>query len=93
MPRWQDVKEGAFVVFRASSFTPLLQGVQRYGLKYMLQYSGMKWYLLELTFYGTGVGLYAVCGMLTSRLSIPGETGSHSDEPSAVPSVRAFGTR
>jgi hypothetical protein len=27
----------------------------------MLQYSGMKWYLLELTFYGTGVGLYAVC--------------------------------
>ena len=27
----------------------------------MLQYSGMKWYLLELTFYGTGVSLYVVC--------------------------------
>lgn len=27
----------------------------------MLEYAGMKWYLLELTFYGTGVALYAVC--------------------------------
>ena len=44
----------------ASSFIPLLHGVQRYGLEYMLQYSGIKWYLLELTFYGTGVSLYAV---------------------------------
>ncbi|UKZ79326.1 hypothetical protein TrVFT333_007076 [Trichoderma virens FT-333] len=60
-PRWRKVKVGAFVVFGASSFIPLLHGVQRYGLEYMLQYSGMKWYLLELTFYGTGVGLYAVC--------------------------------
>lgn len=51
---------GAFVVFGASSFVPLLHGVQRYGLEYMLQYSGMKWYLLELAFYGTGVSLYAV---------------------------------
>lgn len=61
MPRWRKVKVGAFVVFGASSFIPLLHGVQRYGLEYMLQYSGMKWYLLELTFYGTGVSLYAVC--------------------------------
>ncbi|KAK4073315.1 hypothetical protein Purlil1_13078 [Purpureocillium lilacinum] len=30
-------------------------------LAYMLRYLGMKWYLLELTFYATGVGLYAVC--------------------------------
>ncbi|KID96072.1 Hemolysin-III protein, partial [Metarhizium majus ARSEF 297] len=59
-PRWRKVKVGAFVVFGASSFIPLLHGVQRYGLEYMLQYSGMKWYLLELTFYGTGVSLYAV---------------------------------
>lgn len=50
------MKVGAFVIFGASSFIPLLHGVQRYGLKYMLQYSGMKWYLLELAFYGTGVG-------------------------------------
>jgi adiponectin receptor len=55
------VKVGAFVVFGASSFIPLLHGVQRYGLEYMLQFSGMKLYLLELTFYGTGVSLYAVC--------------------------------
>ncbi|RYP70929.1 hypothetical protein DL769_004820 [Monosporascus sp. CRB-8-3] len=58
-PRLRKVKVGAFVVFGASSFIPLLHGVQRYGLEYMLQYSGMKWYLLELTFYGTGVSLYA----------------------------------
>ncbi|KAE8399987.1 hemolysin-III protein [Aspergillus pseudonomiae] len=58
-PRWRKVKVGTFVIFGASSFIPLLHGVQRYGLEYMLQYSGMKWYLLELTFYGTGVGLYA----------------------------------
>ncbi|KAF7114207.1 hypothetical protein CNMCM5793_007785 [Aspergillus hiratsukae] len=58
-PRWRKVKVCAFVIFGASSFIPLLHGVQRYGLEYMLQYSGMKWYLLELTFYGTGVGLYA----------------------------------
>ncbi|KAK8118332.1 uncharacterized protein PG998_002958 [Apiospora kogelbergensis] len=59
-PRLRKVRVGAFVAFGASSFIPLLHGVQRYGLEYMLQYSGMKWYLLELTFYGTGVSLYAV---------------------------------
>ncbi|KAK0728044.1 hemolysin-III protein [Lasiosphaeria miniovina] len=32
---------------------------RRYRLEYMLQYSGMKWYLLELVFYGAGVSLYA----------------------------------
>ncbi|GAB1194770.1 hypothetical protein APSETT444_004020 [Aspergillus pseudonomiae] len=58
-PRWRKVKVGTFGIFGASSFIPLLHGVQRYGLEYMLQYSGIKWYLLELTFYGTGVGLYA----------------------------------
>ncbi|KAK8120343.1 hypothetical protein PG999_004463 [Apiospora kogelbergensis] len=58
-PRLRKVRVGAFVAFGASSFIPLLHGVQRYGLEYMLQYSGMKWYLLELTFYGTGVSLYA----------------------------------
>ncbi|RJE18310.1 hemolysin-III related protein, partial [Aspergillus sclerotialis] len=58
-PRWRKVKVGVFVTFGASSFIPLLHGVQRYELEYMLQYSGMRWYLLELTFYGTGVSLYA----------------------------------
>jgi adiponectin receptor len=51
---------GAYVVLGASAFIPLLHGLQRYGLDYMLRYSGMKWYLLELAFYGGGVGLYGV---------------------------------
>ncbi|KAI1779093.1 hemolysin-III protein [Hypoxylon cercidicola] len=58
-PRWRNAKVGAFVTLGASAFIPLLHGVQLYGLKYMLQYSGMKWYLLELVFYGSGVSLYA----------------------------------
>ncbi|KAK6387721.1 Adiponectin receptor protein 2 [Exophiala oligosperma] len=58
-PRWRKVKVSAFITFGASSFIPLLHGVERYGLNYMLEHSGMKWYLLELVFYGTGVGLYA----------------------------------
>lgn len=58
-PRFRKVKVGAFVAFGASSFIPLLHGVQRYGLEYMLEYAGMKWYLLELSFYGAGVGMYA----------------------------------
>lgn len=60
-PRWRKVKVGAFVIFGASSFIPLLHGTQRYGHEYMFQHSGMKWYLLELTLYGTGVSLYTVC--------------------------------
>ncbi|EED11851.1 adiponectin receptor, putative [Talaromyces stipitatus ATCC 10500] len=59
MPGWRKVKAGTFVIFGSSSFIPLLHGVQRYGLEYMLQYLGMKWYLLELTFYGIGVSVYA----------------------------------
>lgn len=51
---------GAYVALGASAFIPLLHGVQLYGLEYMLQYSGMKWYLLELVFYGGGVSLYGV---------------------------------
>lgn len=75
---------GAFVVFGASSFIPLLHGVQRYGLEYMLQYSGMKWYLLELVLYGTGVGLYAVSLTRSPHrvFPFPGtQEFIHSDEP------------
>ncbi|KAH8660125.1 mPR-like GPCR protein [Xylariales sp. PMI_506] len=57
-PQWRRVKLSAFVIFGASSFLPLLHGIQRYGLEYMFQYSGMNWYLIELPFYGTGAGLY-----------------------------------
>lgn len=32
----------------------------------MFHYAGMKWYLLELGFYGTGVLLYGVCCRLTA---------------------------
>ena len=52
---------GAYAALGTSSLIPLLHGVQLYGLEYMLRYAGMKWYLLELAFYGSGVGLYAVC--------------------------------
>ncbi|UPK98268.1 hypothetical protein LCI18_009203 [Fusarium solani-melongenae] len=57
-PGWRTVKAADFVVFGSSAFIPLLHGVRRYGLDFMLHYAGMKWYLLELTFYGTGVLLY-----------------------------------
>ncbi|KAI0168749.1 mPR-like GPCR protein [Pestalotiopsis sp. NC0098] len=57
-PRLRNFKVGAFVIFGASSFIPLLHGAAQYGLHYMMQYAGMKWYLVELAFYGTGVILY-----------------------------------
>ncbi|KAF3481875.1 uncharacterized protein GIQ15_04634 [Arthroderma uncinatum] len=52
--RWRKVRVGAYIALGASAFIPLLHGVQLYGLEYMLQYSGMKWYLLELVLYGGG---------------------------------------
>ena len=42
----------------------------------MLQYSGIEWYLLELVFYGSGVGLYAVCLQL---LQFPDPKSSQAD--------------
>lgn len=57
--RWRKVRVGAYVALGASAFIPLLHGVQVYGLEYMLKYSGMKWYLVELLLYGGGCGLYA----------------------------------
>ncbi|KAK4068518.1 hypothetical protein Purlil1_13776 [Purpureocillium lilacinum] len=58
-PRWRKLKVTAFVALGSSSLIPLVHGVERYGLGHMVQYSGMKWYLLELLFYGIGAGLYA----------------------------------
>jgi predicted membrane channel-forming protein YqfA (hemolysin III family) len=93
-PRWRNLKAGAFVVFGSSSFIPLLHGVQRYGLTYMLQYSGMKWYLLELTFYGTGVALYAVClARSPQRVYILLEMRVYVNKLSTVPHSRAFVSR
>lgn len=54
------MRVSAYVALSASAFIPLLHGVQVYGLEYMLKYSGMKWYLVELLLYGGGCGLYAV---------------------------------
>ncbi len=45
----------AYIVLGASAFIPLLHAVQMYGLEYMLQNAGMKWYLLELALYACGV--------------------------------------
>jgi adiponectin receptor len=66
--RWRTARTYAYVALGASSLIPMIHGVQLYGLKYMLKYSGMKWYLLELTFYGYGVGMYAVCLQACSLL-------------------------
>ncbi|PWI64979.1 hypothetical protein PCL_08338 [Purpureocillium lilacinum] len=68
--RWRKVKVAAFLVFGSSSFIPLIHGTLRYGLEYMLQYSGMKWYLLELAVYSIGVSLYML--RLPERLA-PGK--------------------
>ncbi|KAM5528115.1 hemolysin-iii channel protein [Fusarium oxysporum f. sp. phaseoli] len=57
--RWRKVRVGAYVALGASAFIPLLHGVHVYGLEYMFQYSGMKWYLVELLLYGGGCGIYA----------------------------------
>lgn len=39
----------------------MLHGVELYGLGHMLDHLGMKWYLIELALYGSGVCFYAVC--------------------------------
>ncbi|KAF5231502.1 hypothetical protein FANTH_13363 [Fusarium anthophilum] len=57
--RWRKARIGAYVALGASALIPLLHGVQVYGLEYMLEYSGMKWYLVELLLYGGGCGIYA----------------------------------
>ncbi|EJP70988.1 Hemolysin-III protein [Beauveria bassiana ARSEF 2860] len=58
--RWRKVKIGAYVALGASALIPLAHGSQLYGLKYMTQYSGMNWYLLELAIYGSGTAFYAL---------------------------------
>ncbi|KAJ5692824.1 hypothetical protein N7462_002247 [Penicillium macrosclerotiorum] len=58
--RWRKVRVGAYVALGASAFIPLMHGVQLFGLDYMLKYSGMKWYLVELVVYGGGAGLYGI---------------------------------
>ncbi|KAK7583140.1 hypothetical protein V3481_012434 [Fusarium oxysporum f. sp. vasinfectum] len=58
--RWRKARVSAYVALGASALIPLLHGVQVYGLEYMLEYSGMKWYLVELLLYGGGCGIYAV---------------------------------
>ncbi|KAG7000383.1 Adiponectin receptor protein 1 [Fusarium oxysporum f. sp. conglutinans] len=71
--RWRKVRVGAYVALGAFALIPLLHGVQVYGLEYMLEYSGMKWYLVELLLYGGGCGIYAVrtlCFPFPSGLSV-----------------------
>ncbi|KAI8416602.1 hypothetical protein FOFC_02915 [Fusarium oxysporum] len=71
--RWRKVRVSAYVALGASALIPLLHGVQVYGLEYMLEHSGMKWYLVELLLYGGGCGIYAVrtlCFPFPSGLSV-----------------------
>ncbi|KAF5986484.1 mPR-like GPCR [Fusarium coicis] len=58
--RWRKMRVGAYATLGAAAFIPLLHGVQVYGLEYMLEYSSMKQYLVELLLYGGGCGLYAL---------------------------------
>ncbi|TIA47189.1 hypothetical protein D6C77_10315 [Aureobasidium pullulans] len=57
--RWRTVRTCAFLALGASTTIPALHGIQLYGLKYMLEHSGLRWYLLELAIYAGGVGMYA----------------------------------
>ncbi|KAL9057439.1 MAG: hypothetical protein Q9206_002352 [Seirophora lacunosa] len=57
--RWRTVRTCAYIAVGATSFIPLIHGCKRYGLDYMLQYSGLKYYLIELSFYGGSAVLYA----------------------------------
>lgn len=56
--RWRNIRISAYIAFGASALIPMLHGVYLFGINYMLQYSGMRWYLLELMLYSTGVCLY-----------------------------------
>lgn len=58
--RWRKRRVGSYVALGATSFVPMLHGVQLYGLGHMLNHSGIKWYLIELAFYGIGACFYAV---------------------------------
>ncbi|KAG7414877.1 Adiponectin receptor protein 1 [Fusarium oxysporum f. sp. raphani] len=71
--RWRKARVSAYVALGASALIPLLHGVQVYGLEYMLEHSGMKWYLVELLLYGGGCGIYAVrtlCFPFPSGISV-----------------------
>jgi hypothetical protein len=59
--RWRIVRICACLALGTSTTIPVLHGTQVYGLKYMLNYSWMKWYMLELAIYAGGAGIYAVC--------------------------------
>jgi adiponectin receptor len=72
------VRIGAYVALGASAFIPLLHGIQVYGLEYMLEYSGMEWYLVELLLYGGGCGLYVVCSPPSAFPSLTSKRSSES---------------
>lgn len=59
--RWRTARTCACLALGASTTIPMLHGIQLYGLGYMLKYSEMEWYLLELAFYAGGAGIYTVC--------------------------------
>lgn len=58
--RWRTVRTCACLALGASTTVTALHGIQLYGLDYMLEHSGLRWYLLELAIYAGGVALYAV---------------------------------
>jgi len=56
----------AFFLFDLSALVPLLHGVGLHRSKYMFDYMGMKWYLIELSLYATGTLIFAVSEIIDS---------------------------
>jgi len=54
----------AFFLFGLSALVPLLHGVGLHGSRYMFDYMGMKWYLIELALYATGTVIFAVSAIV-----------------------------
>ncbi|KAI4910662.1 hypothetical protein J4E90_006917 [Alternaria incomplexa] len=57
--RWRILRVVAFFLFGLSAFVPLLHGVGLHGSRYMFDYMGMKWYLIELSLYAAGTLIFA----------------------------------
>ena len=58
--RWRNLRMIAFLLFGTSALISLLHGFCLYGYHYMFGYMGMKWYLVELSLYGSGILIFAV---------------------------------
>jgi hypothetical protein len=80
---WRAARTIAYIALGGTSFIPLAHGVARYGYEDMIRYSGLKWYLVELAFYGGSallyaVGVHALSFSETCTLTTIGSSGSQN---------------